>query len=113
MKKRRLGEVLRERGHISAADLNKALLDQQGKRMHLGELLLQRGLVAKIDLVSALAEVSPIPYLDCTRVQVDPAALEHIPHAMAKRSHVLPFKLQDSSLVVVRPSHRTCIPSTS
>lgn len=101
MKKRRLGEVLRERGHISAADLNKALLDQQGKRMHLGELLLQRGLVAKIDLVSALAEVSPIPYLDCTRVQVDPAALEHIPHAMAKRSHVLPFKLQDSSLVVV------------
>ena len=101
MKKRRLGEVLRERGHLSAADLNKVLLDQQSKRMHLGELLLQRGLVAKIDLISALAEVSTIPYLDCTRVQVDPAALKLIPHGMAKRSHALPLKLQDSSLVVV------------
>lgn len=31
MKKKRLGEVLRERGHLSAADLGKALQDQQGK----------------------------------------------------------------------------------
>ncbi len=101
MKKKRLGEVLRERGHLSAADLNKVLLDQQGKRIHLGELLLQRGMVAKIDLVSALAEISTIPYLDCTRVQVDPEALKLIPHAMAKRCNVLPFKIQESSLVVV------------
>lgn len=101
MKKKRLGEVLRERGHLSAEDLNKALLDQQGKRVHLGELLLQRGMVAKIDLISALAEVSSIPYMDCTRVQVDPEALKLIPHAMAKRSRALPLQIQESSLVVV------------
>jgi hypothetical protein len=29
MKKKRLGEVLRERGHVSPADLNKAIEDQQ------------------------------------------------------------------------------------
>lgn len=101
MKKKRLGEVLRERGHLSAADLNKVLIDQQGKRIHLGELLLQSGLVAKGDLVSALAEISTIPYLDCTRVQVDPEALKLVPRAMAKRCNVLPFKVQKSSLVVV------------
>jgi len=93
--------VLRERGHISAADLNKVLLDQQGKRIHLGELLLQRGMVAKIDLVSALAEISTIPYLDCTRVQVDPQALKLVPRAMARRCLALPLKIQDSTLVVV------------
>ena len=101
MKRKRLGEVLRERGHLSAEDLNKALLDQHSKRIHLGEILLQRGMVAKIDLISALAEVSSIPYLDCTRVQVDPEALKLIPHAMAKQSRVLPIQIQESSLVVV------------
>jgi type IV pilus assembly protein PilB len=101
MKKRRLGEVLRERGHLSAADLNQVLLEQRGKRVHLGELLLQRGKVAKIDLVSALAEVSDIPYLDCTRVQVHPEALKLVPHAMARRCHALPIAIQESSLLVV------------
>jgi type IV pilus assembly protein PilB len=101
MKKKRLGEVLRERGHLSAADLNKALLDQQGKFIHLGELLLQRGMIAKIDLISALAEVSSIPYLDCMRVKVDPDALKLIPFAMAKRCAVLPLGLEESTLVVV------------
>lgn len=47
MKKKRLGEVLRERNQVSADDLNKAIQDQQGKLVHLGELLLQRGIVSK------------------------------------------------------------------
>lgn len=47
MKTKRLGEVLRERGHISAADLNQAIQDQQGRLIHLGELMLARGMVAK------------------------------------------------------------------
>jgi hypothetical protein len=42
MKKKRLGEVLRERGHISPADLTKAIEEQQGKLIHLGELMLLR-----------------------------------------------------------------------
>jgi len=45
MKRKRLGEVLSERGHISPADLAKALREQQGKVIHLGELLLQRKFV--------------------------------------------------------------------
>ncbi len=101
MKKKRLGEVLRERGHLSGTDLNKALQDQQGELLHLGELLLQRGLVPKSDLISALAEVSSIPYVDCAGVHVDPEALKLIPHAMAKRCFVLPLGIQQSSLVVV------------
>src|SRR5215469_5235520 len=101
MKKRRLGEVLRERGHLSTADLNQILLDQRGKRIHLGELLLQNNKVAKIDLISALAEVSDIPYLDCTRVQVDPEALKLIPQAMARHCNALPIAIHESSLTVV------------
>src|SRR5258708_38943141 len=100
MKKKRLGEVLRERGNISAAGLNKALQEQQGKSIHLGELLLQSSMIAKVDLIAALAEVSSIPYLDCTRVKVDPEALKRLPVDMARRSSALPLGFEESSLVV-------------
>src|SRR5580704_10393787 len=70
MKKKRLGEVLRERGNVSAENLTRALQEQQGKLVHLGELLLQGGSVSKKDLIAALGEVTSVPYFDCSKVQV-------------------------------------------
>jgi hypothetical protein len=61
MKKRKLGEVLRDRGKISPEDLLLAITEQQGKMIHLGELMLQRGLVDKAALTAALEEVSHVP----------------------------------------------------
>lgn len=103
MKKKRLGEVLRERGQVTAEDLDKALREQkeQEKFVHLGELLLQRGVVAKKELVSALSMISNIPYLDCTTFQVEPAAPKLIPAAMAARCCALPVGMEDGGLVVV------------
>jgi type IV pilus assembly protein PilB len=101
MKKKRLGEVLRERGSVSAPDLTRALQEQQGKLVHLGEVLLQGGSVSKKDLVAALAEVTSVPYFDCTKVQVPADVLETIPAGMAWRFNVLPVKLADKTLTVV------------
>jgi type IV pilus assembly protein PilB len=101
MKKKRLGEVLRERGNVSAENLTRALQEQQGKLVHLGELLLQGGFVAKKDLIAALAEVTSVPYFDCTRTHIPADVLETIPAGMAWRFNVLPVRLADKSLTVV------------
>ena len=100
MKKKRLGEVLRERGHISPADLNKAIEDQQGKLIHLGELMLDRGLVDKKELASALTEITHVPYVDCENIEIDPDVLKLLPHVIAKRCCVLPVHCQGTKLVV-------------
>src|SRR5260370_117773 len=102
MKKKRLGEVLRERGHVSAADLNSALQEQQtqARLVHLGELMLQRGVVSKKDFTSALMEVSQVPYFDCTVAQIDPDILKLVPAAMARRCRALPVGIEDSKLIV-------------
>jgi type IV pilus assembly protein PilB len=100
MKKKRLGEVLRDRGQVSAVDLNKAIQDQSGKLVHLGELMLERGVVSKKDLVSALAEVSQIPYMDCANVDVETRARMLIPREMAMRCSVLPINIQGKKIVV-------------
>jgi type IV pilus assembly protein PilB len=101
MKRKKLGEVLRERGHISPEDLATAIKDQQGKVTHLGELMLDRGLVAKQDLGEALAEVTRVPYVDCDLVEVDPEVLKLIPLAMARRACVFALGLEGQRLTVV------------
>jgi type IV pilus assembly protein PilB len=101
MKKKRLGEVLYERGHISAADLKKALQEQQGKVIHLGELLLQRKLVSRKDLAAALAEVSAVPYVDCQKLQPNASVLKLIPLALAKRCRAIPVAVEGKTLTVV------------
>lgn len=101
MKKKKLGEVMRDRGMISPADLQKIIGEQQGKVIHLGELMLERGLVAKHDLAAALEEVSHIPYMDCSSVVPDSGALKLVPRSMAERLCVLPLRREQNRLVVV------------
>src|SRR5271168_4107653 len=101
MKKKRLGEILRERNQVSVENLDKAIQDQQVKLVHLGELLLQRGAVSKPDLVSALVEVSRIPYFDCHSVEVDAETLQLISATMARSCCALPLETVGNKLVVV------------
>jgi type IV pilus assembly protein PilB len=100
MKRKRLGEVLRERGQISHAELSKAIQDQQGKLVHLGDLMLERGLVSKKELASALTEVTQLPYVDCENLEVDSEILKLVPRAMAQRCCVLPVQAQGTKLIV-------------
>jgi type IV pilus assembly protein PilB len=101
MKKKKLGEVLRDRGHISPADLHRIVGEQQGKVIHLGELMLERGLVGKEDLGAALEEVSHIPYIDCSSIQPELEAMKLVPRSMAERLCVLPLRLEQKQLVVI------------
>ena len=100
MKRKKLGEILQDLGHISAADLQKLFKEQEGKMVRLGELILERGLVEKHSLVKALEEISRVPYLDCTAIQCDPAALQSIPKSMAVRLEILPVHVDQSQIVV-------------
>jgi type IV pilus assembly protein PilB len=100
MKKRRLGELLRDRGQVSAEDLSKALDEHHQKLVLLGEVLLLRGYVDRQDLVAALQEVTKVSYVDCRSIQVDPDILKLIPRATAVRFCVLPLRLERHRLVV-------------
>jgi len=101
MRKKRLGELLRDRGQVTAEDLSKALDEHHQKLVLLGEVLLQRGYVDRHNLVTALQEVTKVSYVDCRSVQVDPGVLKLIPRATAVRFCVLPLRLERHRLVVV------------
>ena len=101
MKRKKLGEVLSERGQISPQVLADAVSEQQqGKVLHLGELLLGRSLVAKEQLASALEEVTHIRYVDCAAVIPEPAVLGLIPRALAVKCEAIPIGIENKELVI-------------
>ena len=101
LRKKRLGDLLRERGQISADDLYEAIQEQKEKVVLLGELLLQRGKVGKEDLAAALEEVNRVPYVDCRSVTIEPEVLELIPRSVALRYCALPLARENHKLVTV------------
>ena len=101
MKRKRLGEILSERGKISPPDLAKALKEQQIKFLHLGEVLLQKNLVPKEELLSALCEISRVEYADCSKADPPEELLKIIPGALARRCMAVPVKRESKALVVV------------
>jgi type IV pilus assembly protein PilB len=101
MKRKKLGEVLRDRGKLSNEALAGAIAEQHGKVIRLGELLLERGMVAKEDLLPALNEVTNVPYLDCTITEPTAEALKSIPRAIAERCCAMPIEKSKVGLTVV------------
>ena len=100
MKRKKLGEILQDRGQISAANLEKLFKEQEGKIVRLGELILETGLVDKPSLVKALEEVTRVGYLECTALQCETEALHLIPESMAIRLNILPICMEQTRLVV-------------
>lgn len=101
MKRKKLGEVLRERKRISADDLQQAMEEQDKKSILLGELLLERTLVSKDDLVSALEEVTRFRYVDCRFATVETAVLELVPRSAAIKNCALPLVREGNHIIVV------------
>ncbi len=100
-RRKRLGEVLRERKRINMEALEAALEEQQKGTALLGELLLQRGIVAKEDLVSALEEVTRFRYVDARFATVEKAVLKMVPQTAAERYCVLPLVREGKQIVAV------------
>ena len=101
MKRKKLGEVLQERGKISPTDLARVVQEQQGKVIRLGELMLKRGLVDKADLATALEEVTRVRYVDLQELTPDLEMLRLIPAGVAQRCLALPLRRENGKLVVV------------
>src|SRR5512146_1653328 len=101
MRKKRLGEVLRDRKRVSDEVLQQALAEQQKNAGLLGELLLDRALVSKDDLVSALEEVTHFRYVDARYATVERVVLKLVPKAAALRYGVLPLIREGKKIVAV------------
>ena len=103
-KRRKIGEILVERGDLNPSDLSfvLAIIKSTGERF--GKICLVNALVSEEALAKALAEQYGMEYVDLKGFKMDEAILEIFPHVLPKdtiyRHHCVPLESLGNSLVV-------------
>ncbi|WP_337061919.1 GspE/PulE family protein [Kineococcus sp. G2] len=90
--RRRLGDVLVEKGLLLPEDLDHALNEQrngEGPRRRLGQILVDLGLVSEAELALCLADLLSLEHVDLSRVNIAPDVVRLLPRAVAERCRVL------------------------
>jgi hypothetical protein len=93
--KKRLGEILMERGLIDSDQLNAALGHQRQWGMRLGTALVAKGFVAEGMLTRVLSESLGFPMVDLSRVVIDPKVIALVPRRTCEAHDVIPVGVKE------------------
>ncbi len=90
-KRRKLGEILVQKGMTEPDQLTRFLRLQKKVDKPLGQLMIDEGVLSKEELVNALGEQMGIPHVWLRKGLVDPKIVHVLPKEKALRYHVLPM----------------------
>jgi len=96
----RLGDLLVADGRITLKQLEQALAEAQGSKTRLGHALVRLGFIPEEDLLKVLSRKLGVPYVDLSRVVIDPRLLRLIPQEVALKHQILPIRRVGRTLTV-------------
>lgn len=91
IEKRRLGDILLEKGLINKIQVEGALSRQKQWGGRFGENLVKLGYVNESSLLKSLSTQLNFPCADLSKVEIRPEACNLIPGDLAKKHKVIPF----------------------
>jgi type II secretory ATPase GspE/PulE/Tfp pilus assembly ATPase PilB-like protein len=98
----KLGDILRNSGAITDAELDHALEQQRGTNKFLGDMLLELGYASPTDIARALAVQLDIPFIELGEAyQLRPEEVHLVPESVARRFCLVPLKKETASAVTV------------
>ncbi|GFO67810.1 general secretory pathway protein GspE [Geomonas limicola] len=95
-----IGAVLFKSQIITEQELKAALEEQKVSGCRVGEALVRQGVVTQEDIDWALAHQLNIPYVRLRKDNLDAAAVERVPAALARRYQLFPVFLSGNELSV-------------
>ena len=97
---RRLGDLLVERGVVSAEQVTKAL-QHRGDKERLGQAVIRLGFATEAQVIEVLAEQFSLPVASAEQLSVaDRAAVQLVPEHLAREAQVLALERQGDTLRV-------------
>ncbi|HEY3555535.1 MAG TPA: type II secretion system ATPase GspE [Casimicrobiaceae bacterium] len=96
--RKRLGEILVERGRLDQANLDRALRLQSESGERLGSLLVTLGLCAQRDVAEALAAQLALPLVDVSGYPEFPILEERVSARFLREARALPVREDESEL---------------
>jgi type IV pilus assembly protein PilB len=99
-KRKKIGEILVDRGALSLSDLSSVLDESNAARERLGGICLRRSLVTEEELAQALAEQFGMEYVDIRGFKMDDAVLDMFPNDAPCRYQFVPMDARGDVLAV-------------
>jgi len=98
--RKRLGEILIERGKLDQANLDRALRLQSETGEKLGALLVTLGLCAQRDVAEALSQQLALPLVDATGYPEFPILEERVSPRFLREARALPVREDEAELAL-------------
>lgn len=95
MSRKRIGEILLERGAITTAQLEAGLKAQRQTQQRLGATLVSQGAITEPMLVQALSEALEIPVVNLLTVTPDWAAVHLVRARFCEQHEMFPYALEN------------------
>lgn len=96
MGRKRIGELLLERGAITRQQLDAGLAAQQRTRSRLGGTLVQMGAISEVQLAQVLAQSLGLATVDLGAAQVDWSAVHLLRARFCESNELFPFAIDKS-----------------
>lgn len=98
--RKKLGEILLEKGLITEEQLKEVLLEQQKTGISLGQILIDRGLITPNILGEILSTQLGIEYKKVSEIYISPDSINLIPENIIKDKKVFPIKKENETLEI-------------
>ena len=86
MRKKKLGEILLDKGYITDEQLENALVAQKGKNKKLGKILIELGYINDMQVAESLTQQLSLQMVDCNDYTPTEELLSLIPKVNNVRS---------------------------
>jgi type IV pilus assembly protein PilB len=97
----RIGEVLVDKGLLTAAELERALAKQRGSPgKRLGAILLEEDLVSEDQLLSVLALLLGVPLVQAEFEDLDIALVRAVPIELGRTQRLIPLRREDGKVLI-------------
>jgi len=90
MLRKKLGDVLIEKGYITPEQLASALKQQTAGSLRLGDQLVESGMISETQLLDAISDRLGIPRLSLEAMVIDPMVVQRVPVDLARRYTLIP-----------------------
>jgi type IV pilus assembly protein PilB len=99
-KHRRLGEILIDKGLITAEQLEDALKEQKRTKEFLGKILIKKKLIKEKDLMSVLSEQFSIPFVSIRYQYIDWNFVRKFSSALILEYKCFPLQEENNTVVI-------------
>ena len=100
MSRKKIGDLLIEKGLITPEQLEQCLREQAGSGLRLGEVLIDKGFITEEELVDTISQRLGIPRVSLASMVIDPEVIQRVPVDVARRYSLIPILALGNTLTL-------------